>query len=199
MRPGEVAAMRPGDLDRENEVWLYEPGSHKNRWRGHRRTIPLGPRSQEILLPFMERDELKHFFSPAEAEEWRNEQRAIHRNRKTKVYPCELRTREKRRQKARVRKSKWAPGTHYCPDSYRRAITYGIKKANKERKKADPKVELIPSWTPCRLRHTFATRMRKTHGVEAAQLELGHARTNIVDVYAEKNLSLIVDIARKSG
>jgi hypothetical protein len=41
--------------------------------------------------------------------------------------------------------------------------------------------------------------MRRDHGVEAAQLGLGHARTNIVDVYAEKNLSLIVDIARKSG
>lgn len=199
MRPGEVATMRPGDLNRDGEVWLYEPGSHKNRWRGHRRTIPLGPRSQEILLAFMDRDDSEHLFSPTEAEEWRNEQRAINRSRKTKVYPCELRTREKRRQKARARKSKRAPGSHYCPDSYRRAITYGIKKANKERKKADSKAELIPSWTPYRLRHTFATQMRKAHGVEAAQLGLGHARTNIVDVYAEKNLSLIVDLAKKSG
>ena len=41
--------------------------------------------------------------------------------------------------------------------------------------------------------------MRKNHGVEAAQLGLGHARTNVVDVYAEKNLSLLVKLAKENG
>ena len=199
MRPGEVVPMRSELIDRSNDVWVYEPVLHKNRWRGHRRMIPLGPRSQEILEPFLSRDGSQFLFSPAEAEDWRNEQRALHRDRTTPVYPCELRTREHRRQKARRRKSKRPKGDCYCSDSYRRAITYGISKSNRERRKVDPTAELVPSWTPYQLRHTYATQMRKLHGVEAAQLGLGHARTNIVDVYAEKNLSLLVELAKTDG
>ncbi len=199
MRPGEVTVVKPELIDQSGEVWIYEPEKHKNRWRGHSRRVPLGPRSQEILKPFMDRPDSDYLFSPAEAEKWRNEQRAIHRNRNTKFYPCELRTREKRRKKAQSRKSKRPKGNCYCSASYRRAIEYGIKKANCDRRKSEPKAELIPNWTPYQLRHTFATRMRKTHGVEAAQLGLGHARTNIVDVYAEKNRSLLVDLARENG
>ena len=163
------------------------------------RTVPLGPKSQEILEPFLDRADSSFLFSPVEAEKWRNEQRVIHRNRTTPVYPCELRKREERSKKARSRKSKRPKGNCYCPDSYRRAISYGIKKSNRVRQAADSKAESIPNWTPYQLRHTYATRMRQLHGVEAAQLGLGHARTNIVDVYAEKNLSLIVELAKQNG
>lgn len=56
MRPGEVVLMRGRDIDRSADVWTYEPLTHKNRWRGHRRLIPLGPRAQELLKPFLDRD-----------------------------------------------------------------------------------------------------------------------------------------------
>jgi len=147
----------------------------------------------------MDRPDSAYLFSPKEAEEWRNAQRILHRNRQTPVYPCELRQREKRCKKARSRKSKRPKGNCYSPESYCRAITYGIKKSNRVRQNADSSAELIPNWSPYQLRHTYATRMRRLHGVEAAQLGLGHARTNIVDVYAEKNLSLIVEIAKQNG
>ena len=147
----------------------------------------------------MNRSDDAFLFSPAEADEYRHECRAIKRNRKTPVYPCELRAREKRKQQAKSRKSKRPKGSLYTPDSYRRAIEYGVTRSNRERKKVDPAAEEIGKWSPYQLRHSFATNMRRDYGVEAAQLGLGHARTNIVDVYAEKNLSLIVDIARKSG
>ena len=199
MRPSEVSMMRSVCIDRKEDVWLYEPDNHKNRWRGHRRVIPLGPRSQEITKPFLDRPESQFLFSPAEAEEWRNEQRVLHRNRRTPVYPCELITREKRRKEACSRKSKRPKGNCYCADSYRRAIAYAIKKSNRKRSKDDPKAIVVPSWTPYQLRHTFATRMRKMHGVEAAQLGLGHACTRIVDIYAEKNLSLLVELAKQNG
>jgi integrase len=32
MRPGEVIKMRPADILREEEIWIYEPSDHKNRW-----------------------------------------------------------------------------------------------------------------------------------------------------------------------
>jgi integrase len=44
MRPGEVVKLRACDIDRSGEIWIYERRDHKNRWRGHRRMIPIGPR-----------------------------------------------------------------------------------------------------------------------------------------------------------
>ncbi len=57
----------------------------------------------------------------------------------------------------------------------------------------------VPHWHPNQLRHSFATKVRRQFGVQAAQVGLGHARTNIVDVYAEKNTELSVEIARCIG
>ena len=42
-------------------------------------------------------------------------------------------------------------------------------------------------WAPNQLRHTFATEVRKVHGLEAAQVLLGHARADVTQVYAEKD------------
>lgn len=123
MRPGEVTPMNPGLIDRSDEIWIYEPDKHKSRWRGHRRCVPLDPKLQEILKPFIHRDDTAYLFSSAEVEAWRHEQRSIHRNRKTPIYPCELKTRLKRREKARSRKSRRPRGNCYCSASYRRAIT----------------------------------------------------------------------------
>ena len=55
MRPGEVLCMTPRDIDQSGDIWIYEPEKHKNRWRGHRRLIPLGPQTQELIAPFLDR------------------------------------------------------------------------------------------------------------------------------------------------
>jgi integrase len=55
MRPGEVRTMRPGDVDRSGEVWLYRPRGHKNAWRGKGRCVAIGPRAQAILGPWLEK------------------------------------------------------------------------------------------------------------------------------------------------
>ena len=199
MRPSEVIDMRPELIDRSSDVWIYEPDKHKNKWRGHNRCVPLGPKAQKVLQPFMQREASKHLFSPQEAEEFRNNKRAENRNRTTPVFPCELRAREKRREASRKHKSKRPKGDRYTPDSYRRAIDYGIKKANRILSRTKPSCPSLPNWSPYQLRHTYATEMRKNHGVEAAQIGLGHARTNIVDVYAEKNLQLLIELAAQDG
>lgn len=201
MRPGEVIVMRPCDITMTGDIWVYEPHDHKNRWRGHRRRVPLGPKAQLLLRPFLVRRTDAFLFSPAEAEEQRNQQRAEQRNpnRKTKVYPCELRARERRMKKPRRRRSRRPKGERYTTDSYRRAIDYGLTMANRERKGRSPSEAEVPSWHPNQLRHSFATRVRKDFGVEAAQVGLGHARTDVVEVYAEKNLELAVKVARLTG
>src|SRR5205085_2200553 len=54
-------------------------------------------------------------------------------------------------------------------------------------------------WHPNQLRHSFATRVRKQHGLEAAQVLLGHARADVTQVYAERNEQLAVSIATQVG
>jgi integrase len=96
MRPCEVVLLRACDIDRTEDVWIYEPLEHKNEWRGHSRLVPLGPKAQQILAPLLTADAERYVFSPRDAEAWRNERRAQQRrpDRKTKIYPCELRARE---------------------------------------------------------------------------------------------------------
>jgi integrase len=54
MRPGEVCALRPCDLDRSGPVWTYRPPAHKTAHHGHDRVVYLGPQAQEVLAPFLE-------------------------------------------------------------------------------------------------------------------------------------------------
>ncbi len=199
MRPGEAVLMRVGDIDTSGEVWIYEPHDHKNQWREASRLIPLGPKAQAIIRPFLGLSIEKYLFSPREAEEWRNSLRADQRNpdRKTKVYPSELRARELRKTKAKLRKPKRPKRERYDVDSYRRAITYAISKLNRER--ANEGLEPIPKWFPLQLRHSRATEIRKVYGIEGAQVSLGHARADVTQVYAERNLDLAIKIAKKMG
>jgi len=194
MRSYELVIMRPDDIDMADDVWIYEAYDHKNRWRGHRKPAPLGPKAQAIIRPFLDRDKESHLFSPREAEAWRLERRPVHykAKRKTPVYPSELRAREKAKQARRRRKPKRPKRDHYDTDSYRRAIVYGLKKARKSG------VE-IRHWHPHQLRHSRGTAIRRKYGIEAAQVALGHARADVTQVYAEKNLELAKRIAREMG
>jgi integrase len=54
-RPGELVQMRPGDIDRRGGVWRWRLRRHKTLYRGRKRVVPIGPRAQAILLPYMSR------------------------------------------------------------------------------------------------------------------------------------------------
>ncbi len=194
MRPGEVVIMRPCDIDRSLAIWVYEPHDHKTRWRGHRKQVPLGPRAQEVLAPFLDRAPEAYLFSPREADHWLRNHRPVHHknHRKTPIYPSELRAREKAELARRKRTPKRPKRDHYDTNSYRRAIDYGFKRAEKAG-------VTIPHWHPNQLRHSRATEIRKRYGIEAAQVALGHARADVTQVYAEKNLELATQIARECG
>lgn len=54
MRPGEVCALRPADLDRAGDVWVYTVGeANKNLHRGKAQRYHLGPKAQAALAPFL--------------------------------------------------------------------------------------------------------------------------------------------------
>ncbi len=186
MRACEVVLMRRCDIDMNGDIWVYEPHDHKNRWRNHRRLIPLGPKAQAILRPFLDRPPAEYLFSPREAEALTNAERR--RNRKTPMTPSQAKRRPKRHPK-RVKRDRY--DTH----SYHRAIIYGIAKANKHRDGQPP----VPHWCPLQIRHSRATDVRRQYGLEAAQVALGHKNANVTEVYAERNLALAIQIAKESG
>ena len=80
-----------------------------------------------------------------------------------------------------------APGPFWTPIS-----TYGLKKAAKAG-------VVVPHWHPHQLRHNRGTEVRQRYGIEAAQVALGHARADVTQVYAEKNLEHAKRIAREMG
>ncbi|MBA3485154.1 MAG: tyrosine-type recombinase/integrase, partial [Pirellulales bacterium] len=54
-------------------------------------------------------------------------------------------------------------------------------------------------WAPNQLRHSFATRVRKAFGLEAAQVALGHSSAAVTQVYAERDMAKGVQVAKAIG
>lgn len=179
MRPGEVTSLRPCDLDRSGPVWYYRPARHKGSWLDKARVVAVGPQAQEVLRPFLDgaADPDAHTFSPAASARLRRE--AMRAARKTPVQPSQV---------CRAKASpKRTPGASYNTRAYAHAIRRGCQKAG------------VPVWGPNRLRHSFATEVRRRFDLEAAQVMLGHARADVTQVYAEKDLTLAEKVAAQIG
>jgi integrase len=191
MRPGELVLMRPCDLDRSGSTWLYRPECHKTEHHGIERVVFLGPLAQVIVRPFLFRDPGAYLFSPQEAmDAWHTQQRAM---RKSKVQPSQV-CRKKRRPKKQ-------PHERYTSDSYARAVTYAITRANRGLLSVGPirPGNYVPHWHPNQLRHAAATEARQRFGLEAAQVLLGHASADVTQVYAERNRNLAEKVASAIG
>jgi hypothetical protein len=174
------------DVDTSGDVWLYRPESHKTEHHGRGRTICIGPRAQGILRPYLLRPKDTHCFSPQESEKERRAER--HENRRTPL-SCGNRPGTNRK-----RRPKRQPGDSYVTATYRRAIHRAVDAVNRERKRQaeeeDVEPELLPRWSPNRLRHSAATEIRKRFGLEAAQVTLGHATADVTQIYAERDVQL---------
>lgn len=179
-RPAEVIQLRLADLDRSGEVWLYTPVSHKTEHHGLTRIIPIGPRAQEVLKPFLRLDG-GYFFQPRDALAWKHAKERSARG--TPLWPSHVRALARKRKA----KPKWQASEQYSTDSYRRAIARACKMAH------------IPTWSPNQLRHARATLVRAKHGLEAAQVSLGQQHARVTEIYAQRDLSLAVRIAKDMG
>jgi len=194
-RPAEVCLLRPMDVDTSGDVWLYRPESHKTDYRGRERIIAIGPKGQDVLRPYLLRPAESYCFSPRDSER----KRLALRHEKRQV-PLGYGNRPGSNRK---RKPKRTPGDCYTPHSYyyavRRAVDLANRARTKEAAEAGTEPELLPRWSPNRLRHSAATAIRKRFGLEAAQVTLGHAQADVTQVYAERDLSLAVEVMRKIG
>lgn len=174
-RPGEVFTMRGCDLAMVGQVWEYRPASHKTAHHGKSRTIFIGPAAQEVLRPFLRPDPTEPLFQPREAD--RERIAALRAARKSPVQPSQV---DRSKPNPRVK-----PGTTYTADSYRRAISRGVEKANDALKRKDPKADPIPCWHPHQLRHSAATALRREFGLDVARAVLGHSSPVVTEIYAE--------------
>ncbi len=160
-RPGEVCQLRPGDIDRTADVWVFRPESHKTEHHDRERIIFIGPKAQAVILPYLLREATANCFSPAEGEAKRRE--ALHEVRKTPPgYGNRPGTNRKRRPKR-------MPADCYNKDSYARAIRRGVDKAN-QRYANKPKNcrSTIRPWSPIGHRTDCGTRgQRKSAGNSA--------------------------------
>jgi len=192
MRPGELVIMRPCDLDRSGDIWHYIPERHKTDYRGAERIISIGPRGQELLTPLLLRPNDAFCFSPAESEKHRKGLLTL--QRKTPL-SCGNTVGSKRKDNPEK-----LPGGRYDSQSYAKAVKYAITKARKEIREAGGKPDKdLPYWTPYRLRHTAATKVRKEFGYESAGAALGHTKMSATAIYAERNQGLADEAARRFG
>ncbi len=188
-RPGEVCAMRAGDLE-TGDVWLYQPALHKTAHRGKTRVIAIGPKAQAVLKPFLKLDTQAYLFSPREAVARKQAERRA--KRKTRVQPSQ--------RNRRKRKPAKQPGSCYTTASYAAAVSRAVLAANtaaacdgcKEMKPVERcdqcKAAALPHWHPNQLRHTHATEVRRSFGLEAAQVALGHSQARVTEIYAERDV-----------
>lgn len=147
MRPEELCAMRWRDIDTTRTPWVYRPQHHKNEWRGQPRVICIGPKARAVL----ERHRSTEYpFSPVAATYERMMQL-----RAQAVSP----SRQDRRSPHAVRK----PRDHWDTCAYTKTIRAACRRAG------------VQPWAANRLRHAFATEVRRAYGLEAARAVLGHS------------------------
>ena len=230
-RPGEVCQLRPMDIDRSAEVWVYRPASHKTEHHERDRVVFIGPKAQNLLRPYLLRAAESFCFSAAESDRQRRESR--HAARKTPL------SYGNRPGANRTSRPKCRPKDRFTKDAYNRAVQRGceqafgmpknlrsvpgklspreqerlaklpakerqeaIENAERERKRLQ---ELAAEWrarncwSPNQLRHATGTEVRRLFGLEAAQVILGHAKADVTQVYAERDMATGAEVMRKIG
>ncbi|MCK4851285.1 MAG: site-specific integrase, partial [Phycisphaerae bacterium] len=212
-RPGALCQMRPCDIDREGNIWVYTLKQHKTAWHGHSRKIWIGPRGQQVLAPFLLRDPGSYCFSPDEAEAERRRRLSEQR-----VTPLSCGNVPGSNVKDDPQRS---AGERYTTCAYRRAIVRAcdrafplpeplVKREDEtsaqwqkrltKKQKAELKAwQKAHRWHPHQLRHNAATNLRKEFGLEAARIILGHRSAAITEVYAELDQQKAIDAMLKIG
>lgn len=179
-RPGEVCVMTAAQIDTSGKAWVYTPLHHKTEHHGKERHIVIGPRAQEIVRRYLQPDLGAALFSPGDSE--RRRMAELRAENQTPFTPS------RRKRDARcAAKPKRRFRDRYTTTSYGIAVRRACEAAG------------VPGWSPNQLRHSRATEIRKTYGLDGAGAVLGHSKLETTQIYAEKNLALAEQIALQTG
>lgn len=175
MRSSELCNMKPGLINRTGEIWFYYPDRYKgDHIDGYEeKIIPLGPKAQAILAPYLLRPDNSYCFTPKEAHKQRTGNKGC------------------------------SKAVKYDRLTYRRAVQYAIAQANKSIQaecQTDDEYQVKKiKWTPHQLRHNRGTIIRKKMGLEASKAALGHRHLNSTEIYAEQDFQKAIEAARRFG
>lgn len=171
-RPTELCDMKWAEIDRQDPVWVYTPSEHKTDYKGKARMVPIGPRAQQQF------PELSDGY--------------VFQGKPGKCYTEDSYRNAVKRACVRV---------FPIPDQWSQLAGENVK-AWKTRLKKVGSLEAMEEWrneyhwSPNRLRHARATQLRAEHGLEAAQVTLGHARADVTQIYAAANAELAMVLPR---
>jgi site-specific recombinase XerD len=174
-----VCQLRWGDIDQAEGVWEFRPAQHKTAWRGNERVIFIGPRAREVLSRYAKEDPAAYLFSPKEAVDLLHRERG--ERRVTKYYASRQGWQQRKLEPLRK------PRDRYTVTAYGRAIRRACAKAG------------VAVWRPNQQRHAAGTADHHRHGIEAAQVVLGHSRADVTQVYAERDHDLARRVAAEMG
>ena len=175
-RPGEVCGLKPPMVERNSDVWEIHLDKHKTAWRGKKRVIYVGQDGQKVLMPYLLRPADAYCFDPREAI----------RKLRPRSTPISQGNRigyggnRKPKTNRKVREN-------YTTGSYGNAIRRACRKHQ------------IEEWSPNQLRHSFATEVRRTDGLEVSSILLGHSDLVTTQIYAEADQSKAREAVRRRG
>ncbi|MGE3171785.1 MAG: tyrosine-type recombinase/integrase [Planctomycetota bacterium] len=166
-RMGEAVQLATRHVDMSTpDLWMFRPPQHKNLHRQKTREIPIGPKAQAVLKPFicLERD--RAWFRPCDA------LAETHRRRRTSLDQAPPPARDERNRRKRKVEPLWKAGVTYSTNAVQIAIRRACSAAGIE-----------PAWTPHMLRHAALTRIREECGLEVAAAVGGHWSLDVTEMY----------------
>lgn len=169
-RPQEVTGLRPCEVrDRGDGLWEYTPSVHKTEHHGRDKVILLGPKAQELLRPWLDRDPTDHCFTPAESVAWM-----------------------KARRRKRPGPARQEPPAGLNPKYTRHSYRVAIQRACVRAKVPVWAPNQLRHTRATQIRAEYGS-------IEAAKAVLGHTDTRITEIYAERDLGLAAKVMREIG
>jgi integrase len=176
MRVKELCSMRWSEINEiEPGLWCYAPAEHKNSHRGDPRLIymktDLIDLMRSVRKPLWDKDAV-----------W-----------------CQKGVGKSAGYSGMISGDGYAraiEGAQLRYNEGRVAINQGGRTDKKKLDTTAAKRTPMTHWTPLQIRHTVATQVRRTHGLEGAQAVLGHSTLDATQIYAEKRDDLARSVAR---
>jgi integrase len=196
-RAGEVMTIRGCDLTPGEPLWEYRPVSHKGSWRGKSRVIPLGPKAVEIIKGFLTTDTQAFLFDPREVANPHLIDRTNKRYHR-RSYDQAI-ARACGRAFPHPTLVELQAAVKATPLGGRRKAWAELRRWEREHRDELRKWRDSHRWSPLQLRHAVATAIRAQYGLESAQVVLGHAKADVTQIYAERDLAKARAIVAEIG